>query len=117
MYKISQRGSTFVEMMLILPLFVMVLLFFIFSYDLVNEQLEKQVEVSANLREGLWNNEPGCYAQVKATATGGSVMPDVVWRFFNLKRYYRVEAELQSHGGPCQGLGRNKYRMSHYRRY
>lgn len=104
-----QRGSTFVEMMLILPVFVLVLLFLIFSYDLVNEQLEKQVQVSANLREGLWDRESNCYSNVRAEAHGGSVIPGYVGSFFKMQRYYPVDTELESHGGPCPGLGKDKY--------
>ncbi len=109
MKNIHQKGSSFVELMLILPVFVLVLLFLIFSYDLGNEQLEKQVQVSATLREQLWNREGGCYSDVKATAQGGVVMPGYLSRFFRMSRYYPVNTELESHGGPCPGLRRSKY--------
>ncbi len=56
----NQRGAVLVEFGIILPLFFVMMLFFIICYDMVHSQIEMQVEAYAGMRRTTMRlNGPG----------------------------------------------------------
>jgi len=109
-----QRGAALIEFALMLPLFVIFMLFLLIIYDLTSNNVTLQVKAYADLRLAIQQAGGGRTRQVVGRAVGGTRINGGMAQILG-RSYIPVHLQMVGIGGSCQGYKRNWYRHNFIR--
>lgn len=109
-----QRGAALIEFALMLPLFVIFMMFLLIVYDLTSNHVTLQVKAYADLRSAIQQVGGGGTRQVVGRAVGGTRIDGGMAQILE-RSYIPVDLQMVGIGGSCQGLRRNWYRRNFFR--
>ena len=105
----NNKGQALIEFGLMLPLFVIVMIFLIIIYDLTNTQITVQENIRYEVRKSIDLNAKGKFRPREKT---GDVFVEVPGRMKNILEipFISQTMKLSYYEGCYQGLYKNKFR-------
>lgn len=108
----NQKGVMLAEFGLIIPLFVIGVLFMIFVYDFVEEIHTVAEDIRFDLRDSINRHSEGNFRPVTIEKTARAVPPAVIRRIVR-KSVYETDLSLSSYEGCYRHLFKNEYRKGY----
>ena len=104
----NDKGQAMIEFCLILPLFVIVMMFLVITYDLIDEIITVQQDIRYELRKSVDENRRGDFGLIEKSGVASVQVPG---KMKDLLGYPSISLKmtLSSYGGCYHDRGRDKY--------
>jgi len=112
----NNKGQAMVEFGLMLPLFVVIMMFLIISYHLTSDMITAQGDVRYDFRRSVDKMSEGQFAPIEENRRVSVEIPGKMKNALGMP-FIRTSIKLKGYGGCYQGLKKNQYRRKYlYRR-
>lgn len=112
----DDKGQAMIEFALMLPLFVIIIIFLIITYELVDGTVNMQHNVRYELRKAVDEASSGAFKMVTKSGAAHVPVPGDMRNILGQAVITGGEVKLSSFTGSYQGIMMNKYRGMYTRR-
>jgi Flp pilus assembly pilin Flp len=110
----NEKGSAMIEFAMMMPLFVIMIVFLMICYQGVNKYVTSQVKAYSDMRSKVNSAGGGRMRIVRGTARDKVLINRAMARWTG-HSMIPVKITVSSYGGTCAGLRKNRYRRSDIR--
>jgi len=112
----NDKGQAMIEFCLILPLFVIVIMFLVITYDLIDEIITVQQDIRYELRKSVDENSRGDFRLIEKSGVAAVQVPGKMKALLGYP-LISLKMTLSSYGGCYHNRGKDTYHRRNDRLY